>query len=118
MPDRGVTLKNRILRSATHEGMADTNGSPTEMMIKKYELLAKGEVGAIITGYAGIQQNGKSPMHNMLMIDSDAQIKSFQELTRRILVWHPDFLANCPLRQADPFQNNRLSNGCSVSDQR
>jgi 2,4-dienoyl-CoA reductase-like NADH-dependent reductase (Old Yellow Enzyme family) len=80
----GVTLKNRIIRSATHEGMADTNGSPTEMMIKKYELLAKGEVGAIITGYAGIQQNGKSPMHNMLMIDSDAQIESFQELTRRI----------------------------------
>jgi len=80
----GVRLKNRIIRSATHEGMADTNGSPTEMMIKKYELLAKGEVGAIITGYAGIQQNGKSPMHNMLMIDSDAQIKPFQELTRRI----------------------------------
>ena len=38
----GVTLKNRILRSATHEGMADTNGSPTGIMIKKYELLARG----------------------------------------------------------------------------
>jgi 2,4-dienoyl-CoA reductase-like NADH-dependent reductase (Old Yellow Enzyme family) len=80
----GVILKNRIIRSATHEGMADKNGCPTEMMIKKYELLARGEVGAIITGYAGVQQNGKSPMLNMLMIDSDSQIEPFRELTRRV----------------------------------
>lgn len=80
----GVTLKNRIIRSATHEGMADKNGCPTEIMMKKYELLAMGEVGAIITGYAGVQQNGKSPMHNMLMIDSDSQVEPFRELTRRV----------------------------------
>lgn len=80
----GVILKNRIIRSATHEGMADKNGSPTEKLIKKYELLAKGEVGAIITGYAGVQQNGKSSMHSMLMIDSDAQIEPFRELTHRV----------------------------------
>jgi 2,4-dienoyl-CoA reductase-like NADH-dependent reductase (Old Yellow Enzyme family) len=80
----GVALKNRIIRSATHEGMADNDGNPTEMLMKEYELLARGEVGAIITGYAGIQQNGKSPMHNMLMIDNDAQIIPFQELTRRV----------------------------------
>ena len=55
----GVKLKNRIIRSATHEGMADKNGCPTEMLLKKYELLARGEVGAIITGYAAIQQDGK-----------------------------------------------------------
>lgn len=44
-----VTLKNRIFRSATHEGMADEKGRPTLELIKKYEALAKGEVGAIIT---------------------------------------------------------------------
>ncbi len=80
----GVTLKNRIIRSATHEGMADENGCPTEMMMKKYEHLARGEVGAIITGYTGVQQNGKSPMLNMLMIDSDFQVEPLRELTRRV----------------------------------
>jgi 2,4-dienoyl-CoA reductase-like NADH-dependent reductase (Old Yellow Enzyme family) len=79
-----VTLKNRIISSATHEGMADKNGCPTEMLMKKYELLARGEVGAIITGYAGVQQNGKSPMNNMLMIDNDLQIEPFRKLTRRV----------------------------------
>jgi 2,4-dienoyl-CoA reductase-like NADH-dependent reductase (Old Yellow Enzyme family) len=80
----GVKLKNRIIRSATHEGMADKNGCPTEMLLKKYELLARGEVGAIITGYAAIQQDGKCSMYNSLMIDSDSQIRSFQELTNRV----------------------------------
>lgn len=80
----GVTLKNRIIRSATHEGMANKNGCPTEVMMKKYELLARGEVGAIITGYAAIQQNGKCSMYNSLMIDSDSQIEPFRELTRRV----------------------------------
>ena len=26
----GVTAKNRIIRSATHDGLADGNGAPTE----------------------------------------------------------------------------------------
>ncbi|RPJ73002.1 MAG: NADH:flavin oxidoreductase [Alphaproteobacteria bacterium] len=84
----GVKLKNRIIRSATHEGMADKNGSPTEMLMKKYELLARGEVGAIITGYAGVQQDGKCSFHNSLMIDNDSHIKSFQEMTRRVHEHH------------------------------
>jgi 2,4-dienoyl-CoA reductase-like NADH-dependent reductase (Old Yellow Enzyme family) len=36
----GIELKNRIIRSATHEGMSDENGRPTEELIKKYEQLA------------------------------------------------------------------------------
>jgi len=66
-----ITLKNRIIRSATHEGLADEKGYPTGELKNKYILLAKGEAGAIITGYAGIQQNGKSPLPKMLMIDSN-----------------------------------------------
>lgn len=76
----GVKLKNKIIRSATHEAMADEVGNPTEELIKKYEILAKGEVGAIITGYAGVMQNGKSPLHNMLMINSDERIPYYKKL--------------------------------------
>jgi len=77
----GITLKNRIVRSATHEGMADEKGFPTEKLKKLYVNLAKGEAGAIITGYAGIRQDGKTCLFNMTMMDSDEKIEAFQEIT-------------------------------------
>lgn len=79
-----VTLKNRVLRSATHEGLADITGRPTEKLKDLYIKLAKGEVGAIITGYAGVQQDGKSPFYHMLMIDRDELIPSYKSLTDSI----------------------------------
>jgi 2,4-dienoyl-CoA reductase-like NADH-dependent reductase (Old Yellow Enzyme family) len=79
-----IVLRNSVLRSATHEGLADENGFPTEKLIEKYVQLAKGEIGAIITGYAGIQQNGKSPFYHMLMIDNDDKIPAFKELTTKV----------------------------------
>jgi len=78
----GIVLKNRILRSATHEGMCDERGRPTEGLIKKYVALAKGGVGAIITGFTGIRQDGRCD--NMLMLDTDDNIKPFEELVNRV----------------------------------
>jgi len=79
-----VKLKNRIIRAATHEGMADENGLPTQKLIDLYKRLAKGGVGGIITGYAGVQQEGKSSLYNMLMIDSDDKVESYRELTKEV----------------------------------
>lgn len=79
-----IQLKNRIIRSATHEGLADKEGYPTDKLIKKYKVLAKNNVGCIITGYAGITQNGKSNYHNMLMIHDDSFIDSYKRLTQKI----------------------------------
>ena len=115
----GVKLKNRIIRSATHEGMADKNGSPTEMLMKKYELLARGEVGAIITGYAGVQQDGKCSLYNSLMIDNDSYIKSFQEMTRRVHEYHTAiFLQVAHCGRQTRSKRDRLPNGCSFTDKR
>ena len=80
----GIKLKNRIIRSATHEGMADEKGFPTEKLKKLYINLAKGEVGAIITGYAAIQANGKTCLFNMTMMDSDDKIDAFREITKAV----------------------------------
>ena len=79
-----IKLKNRIIRSATHEGLADENGYPTEKLIKKYVTLAKNEVGCIITGFAGIMKNGKTNNYNMLMIDNDSFIDSYSKITNEI----------------------------------
>jgi len=80
----GIQLKNRIIRSATHEGMADEKGLPTEKLKKLYIRLAKGEVGAIITGYAAVQADGKSSLFAMSMIDSDDSIPAYREITSAV----------------------------------
>lgn len=76
----GIALNNRVIRSATHEGMADERGAPTPALKRLYLRLAKGGAGAIITGYAGIQQDGKSPLFAMTMMDSDDKITPFKEI--------------------------------------
>ena len=39
---KGMELKNRLVRSATYEGMADENGFPTENLFELYKRLAQG----------------------------------------------------------------------------
>ena len=79
---KGMELNNRLVRSATHEAMADENGFPTERLFKLYEGLAKGGVGLIITGYAYVARDGKS--NAMLGIDSDELIPGYRELVNQV----------------------------------
>lgn len=79
-----VVLKNRIIRSATHDGLADENGAPTEKLINKYVNMAKNDVGCIITGYAGVSKNGMSPYPKMLRADSDNLIGAYSKLTEAV----------------------------------
>jgi 2,4-dienoyl-CoA reductase-like NADH-dependent reductase (Old Yellow Enzyme family) len=80
----GIKLKNRIIRSATYEAMADEKGFPNEKLKKLYISLAKGEVGAIITGNAAVQANGKASLFNMTMIDSDDKIPAYKEIVNAV----------------------------------
>lgn len=80
----GIRLPNRLVRSATHEGMADADGAPTPALEKLYEKLAKGGAGAIITGYAGVRQDGKSSLPGMLMIHEDRLVPAYRKLTDRV----------------------------------
>lgn len=50
----GLELKNRLIRSATWLGAADDDGNLTEEIFSTYEELAKGGVGAIVTGITTI----------------------------------------------------------------
>lgn len=79
----GITFRNRIIRSATFEGVGDENGKPTDQLIKKYEALAKGGVGGIITGFIGVGQQGKAS-DNMIMINKSENIESLKKLTDRM----------------------------------
>ncbi len=81
---KGMELKNRLVRSATHEGMADENGFPTQDLFKLYERMAKGGVGLIITGFAFVCRDGKSPFIGMQGIDSDEHIPKHRELVEHV----------------------------------
>ena len=78
---KGLTLRNRLVRSATHEGMADGNGCPTPSLFKLYDDLAKGGIGLIITGVAHVTQNGKVA-NGANGIDKDEVVPKYRELVK------------------------------------
>ena len=55
----GMTLRNRLVRSATWEGMCEQDGRPTEKLINCYRDLAQGGIGLIISGYTFVRPDGK-----------------------------------------------------------
>jgi 2,4-dienoyl-CoA reductase-like NADH-dependent reductase (Old Yellow Enzyme family) len=55
----GLATRNRFVRSATWEGMCDSDGRPTERLAELYRNLARGRVGLIVTGYTYILPEGK-----------------------------------------------------------
>jgi 2,4-dienoyl-CoA reductase-like NADH-dependent reductase (Old Yellow Enzyme family) len=79
----GMTLKNRLVRSATWENMADAKGHMTEKLFRLYQDLAKGGVGMIITGYAFVTEN-EQPNPGMMGIYQDSFIDEYRELTEMV----------------------------------
>jgi 2,4-dienoyl-CoA reductase-like NADH-dependent reductase (Old Yellow Enzyme family) len=55
----GMKLQNRLVRSATWEGMCEADGRPTEKLVNCYKNLAQGGVGLIISGYTFVRPEGK-----------------------------------------------------------
>ena len=53
----GLHLKNRLIRSATWEGLADDAGHMPEKLYEIYTDLAKGGVGCIISGFTSVADN-------------------------------------------------------------
>lgn len=88
-----VILKNRIIRSATHDGLADENGAPAKRLISKYAYLAKNNVGCIISGYAGVSENGMSPYPAMLKLHKDELIDRYKALTDAVHEYNTPIIA-------------------------
>jgi 2,4-dienoyl-CoA reductase-like NADH-dependent reductase (Old Yellow Enzyme family) len=78
-----IELQNRFVNSATYEGMAKQNGEVTEELIKRYEELAKGSVGLIITGYMSVHPTGRAYPHQT-GIHSDDTMPGLKQLTDRV----------------------------------
>lgn len=76
---KGLTLKNRFVRSSLWMKMAEDDGHLNNETIRFYENLAKGGVGLIITGYAFISKD-EQPNPKMLGIYDDSFIEEYKLL--------------------------------------
>jgi 2,4-dienoyl-CoA reductase-like NADH-dependent reductase (Old Yellow Enzyme family) len=79
----GMVLKNRLVRSATWEGMCEPDGRPTKKLADLYRNLARGGVGLIITGYTFVRPEGKQ-LPGKMGIHAPDFADEMQALTRAV----------------------------------
>ncbi len=75
-----LRLKNRLVRSATWEGIALPDGSLPEETYGIYEELAAGGVGAVITGFTSVALHDRN-FGGMMRLCDDALIPQYKRLT-------------------------------------
>lgn len=78
-----LTIKNRFVRSATNEWLAEDDGTPTDAIGDMYEELASNDVGLIITGYSYVNVQGKSNDKQQGIYD-DRFIEPYRKITSRV----------------------------------
>ena len=79
----GMVLKNRFVRSATFEAMADDDGVCKPELSELLVELAKGDVGLIIIGFAYVNQIGRS-RPGQTGVYADKLIPALTDLTTNV----------------------------------
>jgi len=79
----GMTLKNRLVRSATWEGMCAPGGAVTVKLTDYYKGLAQGGVGLIITGYAFVRPDGQQ-MPGQMGVHTDDLVPALAKMVRAV----------------------------------
>jgi len=80
---KGMSLRNRLVRSATWEGMCETDGRPTSRLLEYYRELALGGVGLIVTGYTFVRPEGKQ-MPGTMGIHTDDFSSEMKAMTEAV----------------------------------
>jgi 2,4-dienoyl-CoA reductase-like NADH-dependent reductase (Old Yellow Enzyme family) len=75
-----IEVKNRLMRSATHESMAE-NGHVSENIINMYKNLSKGGIGLIIAGYFSFASSDNHSRTTM-QISDDEFIPGLEKLAK------------------------------------
>lgn len=76
----GMKLKNRFVRSATHEAMAELDGTVKDQLLDCMAELVRGEAGLVITGHAHVMREGQAGARQM-GVHSDAMIDGLKRIS-------------------------------------
>ena len=79
----GMELANRLVRSATWEGMCEPDGRPTDRLVTYLTDLARGGIGLIISGYSYVRPEGKQSPGKMGM-HTDGLADDVKRLTEAV----------------------------------
>ena len=111
-----MELKNRFVRSATWEGLANPDGSFSGKIADMMLELAKGQVGLIITSHAYVNKNGQAGIRQ-LGIYSDQLISSYIKIVEKVhregskiimQIAHAGGRASAKLIKSQPFGPSSL----------
>ena len=78
-----VEIPNRLVNSATYESMAHETGKVSDELIRRYEKLAKGGVGMMITGLMNVHPSGRGYKFQASIHD-DKMIPGLTKLTESV----------------------------------
>ncbi len=77
-----LTLRNRIIKSATFEGMAP-GGVASEYLVEMHRQVAAGGTALTVVGFASVHRNGRSYPHQLLA-DTREAFEPLRELTDKV----------------------------------
>ncbi len=90
-----LTLPNRLIRSATYEGMGFDEGDvkkgiPKKELSELYTKLAEGGVGTIITGFVYVCQQGRAMQPRQCGIETLEQVNAWRQIIDTVNQSDPD----------------------------
>jgi 2,4-dienoyl-CoA reductase-like NADH-dependent reductase (Old Yellow Enzyme family) len=80
----GFTIRNRFIRSATMEGMALHDGSPSPELAELYRQLALGGVGFISTSACLSDRTWMPSSEGTLFLDSEDGLPAWENMVKQV----------------------------------
>ena len=79
----GMKIRNRLVRSATWEGMCEPDGRPTQKLCSLYRELTEGGIGLLVSGYAFVRPEGKQ-LPGKMGLHTDAFAGDYEKLVKTV----------------------------------